>query len=334
MSPNQSFDRTKASTLFSLKRLNSYKNNYQADTTSPSNSIDFIAPNGRSTDFVLSTPFVKGCPLACSYCYVTRKNYSFNQNYKPFPSNPINVSTNVDSMITAIKTFVDQLPPKKIPNQCHPVYYSLDIGEYTDMLSPDFINLTNYLIQHLVPYKHLSTSFASKISTPSHIQRLIPCPVPYKARIRASVSPQWVIDQTELGTSNVVDRLKGLNLAFDKGYEVHLNFSPMIITNSFKEDYTALMKLVRSLLSQDVLKQLKYEGIFLTHHRKLHMMNNQFFPTNSESLLWTPHNQELAENLRKNEKIRYIWSVRSRYISIFRNLISEYLPECTERYLF
>jgi DNA repair photolyase len=326
-----SFDKAKASKLFRLKHQSSYKNNYKA---LDNKSLPFVSPNGRSTDFVLTTPFVKGCPLNCSYCYVTRRNNSYDENYKPFPSNPINIATDVDDMLSSIKNFVDTLPATKSPNQCHPVYYTLDIGEYSDMLSPNFTTLTNYIISQLVPYKTLATSFASKISTPTHVKRLIDCPIPYKARIRASVSPQWVITQTEVGTASIVDRLNGLNLAFDKGYEVHLNFSPMIITNTFEDDYSQLMKLIRSIVSKDVLNQLQYEGIFLTHNRKLHIMNERFFPTNSESLLWTPHNQELAQNLRNNEKIRYIWSVRSKYITLFRSLISQYLPECKERYLF
>lgn len=330
------FDKEKAKQLLALKKKAFAKNNYRGLQPFRLNkpSQELVRENGRSTDYVLTRSFSYGCPLMCSYCYVARNNTTKNDEQLTVPSNPVNFATDVDSMILAIKHFVDGLPRHKISNQCHATYYTLDIGEYSDMLAPQLIDLTNKVLAELVPYRNLATSFASKITTITDVKRLIDCPVVGKGRIRASVAPQWVIDQTELGTAKVKDRLLGLNLAYEKGYEVHLNFSPMIITKSFEEDYIELLKLIRDTLCKEVLEQIKYEGIFLTHSYVLSVRNKKFFPLNSEDLLWTPHNQQDSVNLRNNPKINYNYPVRYSYMTLFRSLISKYLPECKERYLF
>lgn len=338
--PALKYDPLKTKNLYKHKKESSHTKDYEGIESLKKrygNSFTILQPNNRSTDFVIhpQASFVRGCPFLCSYCYVTRNNMSYNENKIPVPSNPINWATDVDEILLAIKQEAKNLPAHKIPNQCHPVFYTIDIGEYSDMLSPQLTHLTNKIITQLVTQdSNLATSFASKVSTKHNVNLLIDCPVPYKARIRASVAPQWVINQTELGTAKLVDRLEGLNQAYNKGYEVHLNFSPMVITPTFEQDYSDLLQLIRRTLSPQVLSQIKYEGIFLTHNQQLHKKNEIFFPTNSEDLLWSPDNQISSLNQRGNPKIEYIYPIRRNYINKFRNLISTYLPECLERYLF
>ena len=89
------------------------------------------------------------------------------------------------------------------------------------------------------------------------------------------------------------ERIAAVNDFVATGYEVHLNFSPIILYEGWLEDYAdALLEEVDDVLSEEAIKaQLKCEVIFLTHNEGLHEVNLGWHPK-AEDLLWTPANQE------------------------------------------
>lgn len=295
---------------------------------------NFIKPNGRSADFTSSIAY--GCLEACSYCYVQRNNLH---------GNPLTLYTNLDELILQYKNHVDKLPnpkplgfkpcPSKYPNgEQDPKHYTYDIGESSDLLHPKAIPYLNKLLTELVPYSLFKPTLASKICNVVTVSKLIDCPVESKARIRASVAPQSVIDRTELFTAKVEDRILGLNLAVDKGYEGHLNFSPIILTHNWLHDYQDLMSLIDSLLSDKAKNQVKCEVIFLTHHKTLSMWNKKHFPIYSEELLWKPELQEHKVNQRGSDVLRYQWRLKQQACKDFTKLVTRCLPYASIRYMF
>lgn len=317
-----------------FSRLKAIKKLKSSISTRNRSTSDFIKPNGRSADFCLSIAY--GCLLGCSYCYVQRHNLN---------GNPLTIYSNKDELFVAILKHHNLLftPKPSTFKPCDSNYpsgesdlinYTYDIGESVDVLLKVISSDLNWWLTNLINVPYLKPTFATKISTPAAISRLIDCPVPRKARIRASVAPQNIIDQTEIMTAKVTDRIAGLNLAYEKGYECHLNFSPIIVTPTWVEDYSNLMILLDELLSPKVKEQLHCEVIFLTHHPALSNWNAKNFPLDSESLLWTPENQEFKTNGRGYDVKRYKWQLKSRYISTFKQLLSKYMPYCTIRYIF
>lgn len=314
--------------LRSLQRL---KREVQVTNRTSSN---FIKPNGRSADFTSSIAY--GCLEACSYCYVQRHNIN---------GNPLRLYANLDSLIETYKRHHDKLKvPKPLGfKPCESKYpngesdkdnYTYDIGESSDLLHPKVVSSINIIIDALVPYKLFKPTFATKICNLVTVSKLVDCPVESKARIRASIAPQHIIKQTELFTAPVEQRLQGLNLAVEKGYEGHLNFSPIILTPTWVQDYINLMQLVEKTLTPKVKAQLKCEVIFLTHHDGLHTWNEKHFPINSEDYLWHPKLQENKINQRNNQVIRYNWKLKAKASALFSRLAAEYLPYMQIRYMF
>lgn len=281
-----------------------------------------IRLNTRSSDFIIPN-VAKGCDLACSYCLIAR--------HEP-QGNPVTLYSNVDKIIAQTKDYCSKLPPK-IPNQVDPTYYVADIGEACDCLGPSVLPLTNRLLTELTQIPNCKPTFATKACSPSRVAKLIDCPIPYKARIRASLMPQRVADIVEVSTAKMIDRLHGLNLAYRKQFQLHLNFSPVILYQGWETDYIELFKLVDSILLPEVKAQLACEVIFLTHSDRLNQLNLEWIPQ-AEKLLYVPTIQEYKINERGSKVLRYKVGLKQRAIARFKELIKQEIPYCNIRYIF
>lgn len=279
-----------------------------------------VRVNGRSADFIMPS-FAKGCELGCTYCYVAR-HAAFG--------NPVTLYTNVDAMLTAVEKHWASLPPKS-PNQCDPEAWTYDIGESTDCMSPLILPTTNKVIQYLTTQTGAKPTFATKLKLNSKLVNVKPS----SARVRMSLMPQNIASIVEVGTSSISSRIASIDPLISKGYEVHINFSPVIGYKGWTSDYKDLMLQIDASISEQAKQQLKCEVIFLTHHPKLHE-SNLAWNSEAENLLWQPSEQEFKMNNRGDcEVIRYkAFTVKRRMEQVFRELIKNYLPYCEIRYIF
>jgi DNA repair photolyase len=281
-----------------------------------------IRANTRSSDFIIAN-IAKGCDLVCAYCCIAR--------HEP-QGNSVTLYSNVDKIIAQTKDYCSKLPPK-IPNQVDSTYYVADIGEACDCLGPSVLPITNKLITELTQIPNCKPTFATKAGSPSRIAKLVDCPIPYKARIRASLMPQRIADIVEVGTTKMVDRLHGLNLAYSKGFECHINLSPVILTTTWEADYVNLFKLINSMLLPEVKAQLGGEIIFLTHDDRLNQLNLEWIPK-AERLLYVPAIQEYKVNERGSKVLRYKVGLKQRAIARFKELAQQEIPFMNIRYIF
>ena len=296
-----------------------------------------IKPNNQSADFI-SPPFAVGCEAACSYCYVGR--------HRDF-GNPLFISENVDDIMDVILDHHAEQPPKypTYSNQQDEWSWTYDIGENTDMLSVNNIEMTEHIIrQILCRDANIKLTMATKLATKYTVNKLAKYGKlvrHYKARIRVSLMPQTLADVIEVGTARIIDRIKAIRELYKLNYEVHVNFSPIVMYggNQWMQDYIDLCKLIDKELGDDyigskVKQQLKCEIIFLTHHEKLHN-HNLLWNEEAESLLWTPDIQEYKTNNRGSSDIlRYKMPLKKQALTIFKAILAKYLPYCTVRYSF
>lgn len=278
-----------------------------------------VRANGRSTDFI-APGFATGCELACTYCYVAR--------HRPL-GNALEQYTNLSDMWDAVAQHHATLSPKEA-NQCDPKYWTYDIGESTDCLSPANLDHTNWYVSKFME-TDAKPSFATKLATPKRLQSI---PKQGMARIRISVAPQKIINILEPATSMLRARLASVQKLLDLGYEVHLNFSPITAYRGWVKDYTELMQLIDSTISDEAKQQLKCEVIFLTHSSALHNKHQGFFP-DAEEMLWTPQWQETKTTQRGDSSVvRYDRNVKPKLVEKFKELIALYMPYCEIRYIF
>jgi spore photoproduct lyase len=91
-----------------------------------------------------------------------------------------------------------------------------------------------------------------------------------RTRIRFSLMPLETSKLVDVRTSRVEDRVLAINDFVDAGYEVNVNFEPVILKDGWRKDYAALFSILDDALSKKAKRQLAAEIIFLTHSEELH----------------------------------------------------------------
>ena len=145
--------------------------------------------------------------------------------------------------------------------------------------------------------------------------------------------PQVWADKLEPNTSSIQDRLNAINNFIAAGYDVHVNFSPVIFTEDWLKHYRNLFDELNYAVKEDYKQYVKAEVIFLTHNAKKHEDNvsNQL---PGEDLLWSPDNQEEKVSQYGGTNIRYKYKLKSNLIHKWTDLHNKIIPWNTVRYIF
>ena len=152
-----------------------------------------------------------------------------------------------------------------------------------------------------------------------------------KVRIRFSLMPQRISTITEPKTSSISARIEAINTFIEAGYDVHVNFSPVILYDKWEEDYRELFQeLDDKLLYHD---RVQAEVIFLTHNEKKHH-DNLAAGLDGEHLLWVPAIQEPKRSQFGGDNVRYRRDIKRAGVNRFKQLMAEEIPWCNIRYIF
>lgn len=277
-------------------------------------------PNERSSHFIAPS-ISNGCTMACSYCYVPRR--------KGF-ANPITLFVNIEQITRYITRHASRQGLKATPDQVDPEYWVYDIGENGDCSVDaaicdnvkDFVSLFRTL-------PNAKATFATKFVN----RDLLTYDPQLKTRIRFSLMPQSISKVVDVRTSAISERIEAINDFVGAGYEVHLNFSPVIYYDNWLRDYQDLFVQIDDTLSKKAKDQLKCEIIFLTHNTMLHEINMEWHPK-GEDLLWKPDLQETKYSQTGGKNLRYKRGFKAEIVRDFVDLLAENLPYCTVRYAF
>ena len=268
--------------------------------------------NGRSSD-AISPNFIYGCLGGCmnSYCYVGRYN-----------NDKVYVNENFLPIIVSIDSWVQKQPWPKKPNQVDDTYYTIDIGCSTDVaLMHKHYNWRNVFEYFNIQAKAKST-FATKY--PSMFNPLMYDLTPGKHRIRVSLMPQKYSDILEPNTDKISTRIKSIPY-LQQFVEVHINFSPIIYTENWLEEYKKLFIEIKAAGIDT-----KCECIFLTYNNIQHERNSPMV----NDLCWKPDIQEKKDSQYAPDNIRYKWYLKRKMMEDFTNLYSQYFNPSGIRYIF
>ena len=279
-----------------------------------------VRPNGRSADFI-APGHSNGCLGACLYCYVPR--------HKGF-ANPVTLYVNIEGVEAAIRKHAARQGPKTVPNQTDPLLWTYDIGENSDC-SADALLSDNVrdLVGLFRELPNAKATWATKFVN----RDLLNYDPQGHTRIRFSLMPADTARVLDVRTSPVAERLDAVNDFVDAGYEVHLNFSPVVVTDGWQQQYTELFEHVDNALSARAKAQVAAEIIFLTHHAGLHDVNVRWHPK-GEALIWRPDLQEAKVTGQGGDALRYRHDLKGSLVGEFRALLARKLPYCRVRYAF
>ena len=279
-----------------------------------------VRPNGRSADFIAPS-ISNGCAMACAYCYVARR--------KGF-ANPITTFVNIDGICAAIERHAGRLGAKTEPNQVDRRFWVYDVGENGDC-SVD-ANISDNVRDLTALFRRLPNakgSFATK-----HVNRdLLDYDPRGKMRIRFSLMPPELARVVDVRADPVAERVAAINEFVEAGWEVHLNFSPVIVYEGWTRDYAELFRVVDATLSERAKAQVAAEVIFLTHNDALHHVNLGWHPK-AEEYLWTPRWQEAKTSENGAVNVRYAKHLKAKMVAALRALLAQELPYCPVRYAF
>jgi spore photoproduct lyase family protein len=279
-----------------------------------------MRPNGRSADFIAPSSS-NGCAMACSYCYVPRrKGYA----------NPISVFVNVGQVTAAIRKHADALGLKTVPNTVDPHASVYDLGENGD-LSVDALVSDNVrdLVSAFRDSPNAKGSFATKFVN----HDLLDYDPQGRTRVRFSMMPAEMAKLVDVRTSPMGERIRAVNDFVEAGYEVHANFSPVVVHEGWQADWRRLFQEIDDVLTPEAKAQLKCEVIMLTHNERLHDLNMSWHPK-AEGFLWRPDIQEdkVSENGMTNVRYRHGW--KRQWVDQLLGWMGETIPYCSVRYAF
>lgn len=277
-----------------------------------------IRSSGRSTDYI-SPSFGHGCLYNCSYCYMKR--------HKDVGLDVADLKSTLQ-ILTEINNHAYFTSVKK-PNQTHHKYITYDISCNEDFALHAKHHHWKRIFKYFVDSDVAMGSFATK-----HVNnKLLDFNPEKKVRIRFSLMPQVLADKLEPNTSSIEKRLEAINNFIEAGYDVHVNFSPVIYTDNWLELYRELFNQLNSAVKNKYKPYVKAEVIFLTHNQKKHEYNIKNNIT-GEDLLWHPEVQEDKISEYGGSNIRYKHKLKANFIKDWRKVHDDIVPWNTIRYIF
>ncbi|MGU3475101.1 spore photoproduct lyase family protein [Methylobacterium sp. D48H] len=279
-----------------------------------------MRPNGRSAHFIAPSTS-NGCAMACAYCYVPRR--------KGF-SNPISLFVNLEQACAAIARHAGRQGRLPEPDPIDPEHWVYDIGENGDLsVDAAVSDGVRALVALFRTLPNAKASFATKAVN----RDLLAYDPQGKTRVRFSLMPARIARIVDVRTAPIAERIAAIDEFVAAGYEVHANFSPVILYEGWEADWRALFAEIDATLSDAAKAQLKCEIIMLTHNADLHAVNLGWHPK-AEDLLWRPDIQEAKVSEGGGTNLRYRAGWKGRWLARFKALLAETMPYCTVRYAF
>jgi spore photoproduct lyase len=261
------------------------------------NSADCIAPN-----------IIYGCFGGCvnTYCYMSRYN-----------GERVFVNKNVDDIFNSVVKWETKY--NKVPNQQDPVYTMVDVACNSDLVLMQK-HLPESLHDYLKRYDdhpQLNSTMATKYPgllklDVNHFNK--------KPRVRVSVMPQVYSDILEPKMQSIKSRIEDINRLKSLGWEVHINYSPVVFYPGWEDEYRALFNEVKKIAGKN-----KCEVIALTNHI------NQMVRANEDAKELMQYSSEIKNN---SGVMRYPLRYKTQWLYKFKNIYKEFFEIDTIRYIF
>jgi len=240
----------------------------------------------------------------------------------------LDIATNTEEILTAIDHHSWFADAEK-PNQTHEQYITYDISCNEDFALHAKHHEWQKIFGFFRDHPRAMASFATK-----HVNYgLLSVNPQQKVRIRFSLMPEDYSTVLEPNTSYMWERIDAINNFIDAGYDVHINFSPVIVGDNWLSKYRLLFEKIDMKIDKQYKDRVKAEVIFMTHNEQKHKYNIQHnLP--GEDLLWVPQVQEPKVSQYGGTNIRYKHDVKAEYIRQWTAVHDEVIPWNTIRYIF
>ena len=274
-----------------------YQTTKTLKTKDNNNSANCIAPN-----------LIYGCFGGCvdTYCYMSRYN-----------GRRVFINQNVDDIFNSVVEW--EKGYTKYPDQQDPVYTMVDIACNTDLvlLQKHMPEPLHDYLKRYDEHPRLNSTMATKYPK---LLKLDVLHFNKSPRVRVSLMPQKYSSILEPKMQPIKSRIHDINRLKTLGWEVHVNYSPLVFYPGWKDEYNNLFKKVKKIAGEN-----KCEVIALTNH------HNQMTKA-------TPEVQEImrrsCEVKNKSGVMRYPIKHKTRLLNEFKDIYSQHFNINTIRYIF
>lgn len=276
--------------------------------------------SGRSSDYIAPS-FATGCLLECLYCYMKRNT-----------PHGITFYDNVDEILQAIDKHSKALVNKGLtdkPNQTDEKYITYDISCNEDFALHLPHHQWEKIFTFFKQHRYAKATLATKIIP----KKLLSYNPNGKVRIRFSLMPQRLSNLLEPKSALIIERVLAINKFIEAGYDVHINYSPVVLYVGWEKDYVELFKLVDTVVRNEYKSKVKAEVIFLTHNTLKHF-HNLGIDAKAEQLLYVPHLQEEKVSQYGGTNLRYKLELKQQEIEKFKTMHKQVISWNTIRYIF
>ena len=212
--------------------------------------------NHKISDYLV--PYTSsGCTAACMYCYLVC-NYNKCSYLRLF----VNREEMLDKII-------------KVANKSDKNLV-FEIGSNSDLILENTI--TNNLPWTIEQFSNSSKGYLTFPSKFEMVDDILNINHNGKIIIRISVNPNEIINQFEIGTSRLQERINAINKLKDADYKVGIIIAPVIMIDNWKKLYLNLIKELSNQLSNKVKKDVFFEVIFMTYSFVHTKINQAVFP--------------------------------------------------------
>lgn len=183
----------------------------------------FLSPCPGSDGMVCCRYFVintgVGCLYDCRYCFLQQfMNHSI-----------ITVHGNQSDLLAEIGQRLRNL---KVPLR-------IGTGEYSDSLAlEELTGMAGDLVEFFADWDTVTLELKTKSA---RVESLLDLPGREKTVISWSLNPAWIIDELELHTASLEERLQAARMAAGAGYRIAFHLDPIIHTDTWEADYHRLL---------------------------------------------------------------------------------------------
>ena len=168
-----------------------------------------LGSNVRCRPYYKLVPVSNGCPYYCTYCYLA---FVYR---KCSPLVKININTKM--MFRQIRRVLSRTDGK----------VSYNMGEMLDSLALDHItNLTTMLIPFFAGFKR---AFLMLVTKSNNIGNLLAIESNRHTVVPWSLNSQQMIEQYELGTASLDERIEAARKCREHGYRIQFRIDPGIL---------------------------------------------------------------------------------------------------------
>jgi spore photoproduct lyase len=238
----------------------------------------------------------------------------------------LDIAKNTMDILTEINSHCAFADVEK-PNQTHSEYITYDISCNEDFALHAKYHEWQKIFDFFKNHPRAMGSFATKYVNES----LLDYNPEGKIRIRFSLMPDKYARVLEPNTTSIDLRIKNIDRFIKAGYDVHINFSPVIVTDDWLVEYAELFRQVNGIVENK--DKVKAEVIFLTHNEGKHQYNLTY-SLGGEDLLWKPQIQENKISQYGGKNIRYKHDLKAQYIKEWTELHDKIIKWNQIRYCF